>query len=126
MHPLYKAQGQPPQGETSLNGTAAGASFAIVQRLVSLFCGQRAKFDLDPARAPHAARFPQLSIRAGSAEHLDRAVERHEPGLDRETGLALADLVAEFGEHFAVGLGFDLRIGDARRPKAISAAPQSR
>src|SRR5216117_3392603 len=68
----------------------------------------------------------QLYIRVGSAEHLDRADERHEPGLDRETGLALADLVAEFGEHFAVGLGFDLRIGDARRPKAISAAPQSR
>src|SRR6516164_9143411 len=52
---------------------------------------------------------------AGSAEHLERAVERHQAGLDRELGVALADRLAKFRERPAVGLGLGRRIGDARR-----------
>src|SRR6516164_551780 len=51
---------------------------------------------------------------ARSAEHLQRAVERHQAGLDRELGVALADGLAKFRQRLAVGLGLGRRVGDAR------------
>src|SRR5271163_3091014 len=62
-------------------------------------------------RRPNSAARPRVFRRL--AEYLDRAVEGHQASLDGELGMVLGDRRAELGQHLAVGLGLDLRIGDA-------------
>lgn len=57
-----------------------------------------------------------MAFRRFLGEHLDRAVESHHAGLDGELGMVLCDRLAELGQDLAVGLGLDLRVGDAVVP----------
>src|SRR5262245_9049093 len=63
-----------------------------------------------PCSMPRAGDLPG----AGLAEHLYRAVERHEADLDRELGLAFVHLLAELHQRRPVGFGLDLRISHLR------------
>src|SRR5262245_10612017 len=69
--------------------------------------------------ASSAAASPYALARATrrrSRQCLERAIERHQPGLGLEMGVALGERLAEFGEDHAVRPGLGLGCRDARRP----------